>query len=131
MLPQLGYGGCWPRPRNDRLASAMIAAAVASVAKCRGPLNTVPSPQGRPTYVQAGGSPRGRDFAAKHADSIIATANEISGMKQFRDDVRARAAKLGRNPDDIKILYLVYPFLGETREEAKAQHQRLLTEPSF
>jgi alkanesulfonate monooxygenase SsuD/methylene tetrahydromethanopterin reductase-like flavin-dependent oxidoreductase (luciferase family) len=99
--------------------------------KVRGPLNTAPSPQGRPTYVQAGGSPRGRDFAAKHADSIIATANQISGMKQFRDDVRARAAKLGRNPDDIKILYLVYPFLGETREEAKAQHQRLVTEPSF
>src|SRR3979411_1086139 len=32
MLPQLGSGGCWPRPRNDRLASAMIAAAVANVA---------------------------------------------------------------------------------------------------
>src|SRR5882672_11025770 len=32
MLPQLGSGGCWPRPRNDRLASAIIAAAVARVA---------------------------------------------------------------------------------------------------
>ncbi len=52
--------------------------------RCRGPLNTVPSPQRRPTYVQAGGSPRGRDFAAKHADSIIATANQIDGMKQRR-----------------------------------------------
>src|SRR5512141_801408 len=31
MLPQLGAGGCWPRPRNDRLASAMTAAAIASV----------------------------------------------------------------------------------------------------
>lgn len=30
-----------------------------------------------------------------------------------------------------KGLYLVYPFLGETRQEAKAQHQRLVTEPSF
>ena len=27
--------------------------------KCRGPLNTARSPQGRPTFVQAGGSPRG------------------------------------------------------------------------
>ena len=81
--------------------------------------------------MQAGGSPRGRDFAAKHADSIIATANHISGMKEFRDDVRARAAKLGRNPDDIKILYLVYPFLGETREDAKEQHRRLVTDPSY
>ena len=32
MLPQLGAGGCWPRPRNDRLASAITAAAIASVA---------------------------------------------------------------------------------------------------
>jgi FMN-dependent oxidoreductase (nitrilotriacetate monooxygenase family) len=99
--------------------------------RCRGPLNTVPSPQRRPTYVQAGGSPRGRDFAAKHADSIIATANQIDGMKQFRDDVRWRAVKLGRNPDDIKILYLVYPFLGETDEEAKAKHHHIVNEPSF
>jgi FMN-dependent oxidoreductase (nitrilotriacetate monooxygenase family) len=99
--------------------------------KVRGPLNTVPSPQGRPTYVQAGGSPRGRDFAAKHADSIIATANQVAGMKQFRDDVRERAARLGRNPDDIKVLYLVHPILGETAEEAQAKHTRMVNEPSF
>ena len=40
--------------------------------KVRGPLNTVRSPQGKPVFVQAGGSPRGRAFAARHADSIIA-----------------------------------------------------------
>ena len=99
--------------------------------KVRGPLNTAPSPQGRPTYVQAGGSPRGRDFAAKHADSIIATANEISGMKEFRDDVRARAEKLGRDPDDIKILYLVYPIVGETSQEARDKHARMIAEPWY
>jgi long-chain alkane monooxygenase len=99
--------------------------------KCRGPLNTVPSPQRRPTYVQAGGSPRGRDFAAKHADSIIATANHVSGMKEFRDDIRERAVKIGRNPDDIKVMYLIYPFLGETEKEASDNHQRLLSEPWF
>jgi FMN-dependent oxidoreductase (nitrilotriacetate monooxygenase family) len=64
--------------------------------RCRGPLNTAPSPQGRPTYVQAGGSPRGRQFAASHADSIIATTNGAHGMKAYRDDIRARAAALGR-----------------------------------
>ncbi len=52
-------------------------------------------------------------------------------MKQFRDDIRERAMKLGRNPDDIKVLYLVYPFLGETDEEAKAKHRRIVNEPSF
>jgi FMN-dependent oxidoreductase (nitrilotriacetate monooxygenase family) len=99
--------------------------------KSRGPLNTAPSPQGRPTYVQAGGSPRGRDFAAKHADSIVASTNGVKGMKAFRDDVRARAAKFGRNPDDIKILYLFSPVMGETEEEAKAQNERGLSSQRF
>jgi long-chain alkane monooxygenase len=99
--------------------------------KCRGPLNTLRSPQGRPAFVQAGGSPRGRAFAAKHADSIIATANHVEGLKQYRDEVRAHAADAGRNPDDIKVLYLVYPILGDTTEEARAKHQRMVNAPGF
>jgi FMN-dependent oxidoreductase (nitrilotriacetate monooxygenase family) len=98
---------------------------------CRGPLNTVPSPQGRPVFVQAGGSPRGRGFAAQHADSIIATANGARAMKHYRDDVRARAAARGRNPDDIKLLYLVYPTLGETDAEARERHRRQINSPGF
>jgi long-chain alkane monooxygenase len=99
--------------------------------RCRGPLNTVPGPQGRPTFVQAGGSPRGRAFAAKHADSIIATANQIAGMKEYRDDVRAHAVRFGRNPDDIKVLFLVYPFLGETGAEAHAKYRRMVASDGF
>lgn len=99
--------------------------------KVRGPLNTVRSPQGRPVYVQAGGSPRGRKFAATHADSIIAVGNGVEGMKAYRDDVRRHAVAAGRNPDDIKVLYLVYPFLGETDEEAQARHKRLINSPGF
>jgi len=99
--------------------------------RSRGPLNTAPMPQGRPTYVQAGGSPRGRDFAAKHADSIICAAKDVAGMKAFRDDVRGRAARLGRNPDDIKVLYLFAPVLGETRDEAEAKNQRGLASRRF
>ncbi|MGA8758094.1 MAG: NtaA/DmoA family FMN-dependent monooxygenase [Stellaceae bacterium] len=99
--------------------------------RCRGPLNTVRAPQGRPAFVQAGGSPRGRAFAARHADSIIATANQIDGMKQYRDEVRAHAVRFGRDPDDIKVLYLVYPVLGETSDEARAKYRRMVTAPSF
>jgi FMN-dependent oxidoreductase (nitrilotriacetate monooxygenase family) len=99
--------------------------------KCRGPLNTVRSPQGRPAFVQAGGSPRGRAFAAKFADSIIATANGIAGMQQYRNDVRGHAVRFGRNPDDAKVLYLIYPFLGETDAEAHDKHQRLVNSPAF
>src|SRR5580698_925485 len=59
--------------------------------KCRGPLNTAPMPQGKPVFVQAGGSPRGRAFAARHSDSVVATANDIAGMKRYRNDIRAHA----------------------------------------
>ena len=81
--------------------------------------------------MQAGGSPRGRAFAARHADSIIATATGIDGMKQYRDDVRRHAVSFGRNPDDIKVLFLVYPILGETDEEAYAKRERMVSSPHF
>jgi alkanesulfonate monooxygenase SsuD/methylene tetrahydromethanopterin reductase-like flavin-dependent oxidoreductase (luciferase family) len=97
--------------------------------KVRGPLNTVCAPQGRPVFVQAGGSPRGRAFAAKHADSIIAVANGVDGMKEYRDDVRRHAVAFGRNPDDIKVLFLVYPILAETDDEAQAKRQRMVSDP--
>ncbi len=91
----------------------------------RGPLNTVRSPQGKPTFVQAGGSPSGRDFAAKYADSIIAVNSGPEAMKAFRDDVRGRAKAQGRNPDEIKVLYLVAPVLGETEQEARDKYARM------
>jgi len=97
--------------------------------KVRGPLNTVRAPQGRPVFVQAGGSPRGRAFAARNADSIIAVANGIDGMKQYRDDVRRHAVSFGRNPDDIKVLFLIYPILAETDDEAEAKRQRMVSDP--
>ena len=53
-----------------------------------------------------------------------ASVNGIEGMKAYRDDVRARAGASGRNPDDIKVLFLVAPVLGETEEEARAKIER-------
>ncbi len=99
--------------------------------KVRGPLNTVRSPQGRPVYVQAGASPRGRDFAARHADSIVSIASGPASMKEFRTDIRQRAAALGRNPDDIKIMFCITPVLGETTQDAKEKLWRTLQSPNF
>jgi long-chain alkane monooxygenase len=52
-------------------------------------------------------------------------------MKEYRDDVRAHAVKFGRNPDDIKALFLVYPTLGETSKEAREKHRRMVAAPVF
>src|SRR3984885_3646728 len=86
--------------------------------KTRGPLNSGPAPQGRPVIAQAGGSPRGRGFAAQFADTIVAHPKGIDGMKAYRDDVRGRMAACGRNPDDCKVLFLVAPIIGETDTDA-------------
>jgi FMN-dependent oxidoreductase (nitrilotriacetate monooxygenase family) len=99
--------------------------------KVRGPLNTVRSPQGRPVYVQAGASPRGRDFAARYADSIVSVASGVADMKAFRDDIRGRAAAAGRDPDTIKVLFCITPTLGETEAEAREKHDRMLNTPHF
>jgi alkanesulfonate monooxygenase SsuD/methylene tetrahydromethanopterin reductase-like flavin-dependent oxidoreductase (luciferase family) len=99
--------------------------------KCRGPLNVAPSPQIQPTFVQAGGSPRGRTFAAETADSIIAPSWGIAGNKAYRDDVRAKAAAAGRNPDDIKVLFLAAPIIGATEKAAWERYHAIAEAPLY
>ncbi|GAA1397690.1 NtaA/DmoA family FMN-dependent monooxygenase [Pseudonocardia kongjuensis] len=93
--------------------------------RSRGPLNMPAGPQGHPVLCQAGGSPKGRDFAAKHADAIVATNPRIDRMKEYRADIRERAARHGRDPDDIKVLFHLGPVLGETEQEARELHHRV------
>ena len=90
----------------------------------RGPLNTARPAQGRPVLVQAGGSPQGRAFAARHMDSVIVAVSTIAEMKEFRGDMRRRLVAEGRDPGSCKILYVVAPTLGETNEEARARSDR-------
>jgi FMN-dependent oxidoreductase (nitrilotriacetate monooxygenase family) len=87
--------------------------------RCRGPLNAPRSPQGRPVICQAGGSPRGQQFAARWADTIITDAGNVAAMKKYREDVRSRAAAEGRDPESVKVLFLAYPMIDTTMEAAR------------
>ncbi len=91
--------------------------------KTRGPLNSGPCPQGQPVIAQAGGSPRGRQFAAQYADTIVAHTKGIDGMRAYRHDVRARMTACGRDPDRCKVLFLVAPIIGETEQEAQEKRR--------
>ena len=88
--------------------------------RCHGPLNSGPPVQSRPVVAQAGGSPRGRQFASLHADTIVASVKGVDGMRAYRDDLRARAAAQGRNPDAVKLLFLIAPIIGRTMADAQA-----------
>ncbi|GAA5231988.1 NtaA/DmoA family FMN-dependent monooxygenase [Verticiella sediminum] len=87
--------------------------------KSRGPLNTARPPQGTPVLAQAGGSPQGRAFAARHMDVVIAAVSTVQEMKAYRQDLRQRAARNGRDPDHIKVMFQVMPLFGDTDQQAR------------
>ena len=92
--------------------------------KVRGPLNVSRGPQGRPVYVQAGASDRGRDFAARWAEVVFITPPSMESAAAARADLRARAEKAGRDPDSLKVLPGVCPVVAES--QAIADERRLL-----
>jgi FMN-dependent oxidoreductase (nitrilotriacetate monooxygenase family) len=98
--------------------------------KTRGPLQTPRTPQGHPVLMQAGGSPRGRDFAARWAELVFTIQHSKEGMKKYYDDVRERVAKFGREPDDCLILPEVDPVVGETRAIAEERRDYMNSQVS-
>jgi FMN-dependent oxidoreductase (nitrilotriacetate monooxygenase family) len=94
--------------------------------KCRGPINLPPGPQREPVICQAGGSGAGREFGARHADTIIAAVRGAHEMKAYREDISQRMLANGRKPSDAKVLYLVHPVLGDTDQEAQDKYDRML-----
>ena len=91
----------------------------------RGPLTVRRSPQGHPVLVQAGQSETGRELAAETAEVIFTVQQDIEVCRAFRSDIHRRAQKFGRDPQAIKIMPGVVPFVGATRDEAKAKFDEL------
>jgi long-chain alkane monooxygenase len=92
----------------------------------RGPLNVPRPPSGKPVYCQAGGSPRGRQFAAEHADTLLSASQGVTDMREFRNDIRRRAKLAGRNPDDIKVMFITSPVLAGSQKEAEEKYLEML-----
>ena len=90
-----------------------------------GRFTTPRSPQGHPVILQAGESPSGRDFAAAHSDAIFSRYQKFDEAKAFYDDVKARVATAGRDPDEVKILPSASVVLGDTPGEAQERHRAI------
>ncbi|MGI9523018.1 MAG: LLM class flavin-dependent oxidoreductase [Hyphomicrobiaceae bacterium] len=91
----------------------------------RGPLNIARPVQGWPVIVQAGASDAGRQLAAATAEAIFASARTLEDGRAFYADVKERTAKLGRNPDHLKVLPGCLVVVGETLEEAREKRALL------
>ncbi|MFF0223598.1 LLM class flavin-dependent oxidoreductase [Streptomyces sp. NPDC004629] len=91
----------------------------------RGPLNVSRPPQGYPVIIQAGASPKGRDFAARWSDVIFCSHASLESARDFYRDVKARAVRHGRRAEDIRILPMATPVIGPTTEAARETQKRL------
>jgi FMN-dependent oxidoreductase (nitrilotriacetate monooxygenase family) len=82
-----------------------------------------PSPQRTPVLYQAGASTRGKAFAAKHAECIFLAEISTKNLAGTIADIRAQAATLGRDPNDILMFQLATVVVGRTEKEARDKLQ--------
>jgi FMN-dependent oxidoreductase (nitrilotriacetate monooxygenase family) len=76
------------------------------------------APQGHPVLLQAGDSPDGRTFAAKHADALFTVHSDVQAGRDYCADVKARAAEHGRDPNRLKVLHAATFELGDAADVA-------------
>jgi len=94
--------------------------------KVRGPLNAVPSPQGRPVLIQAGSSARGIKASAHFADHVFASSQAINLRQRHRRELDAALVAGGRDPASVGILWGVSLIVAETEQEAASRKENLL-----
>lgn len=91
----------------------------------KGPLNIARSKQGQPVIFQAGASEVGKNYASKEADAVFTGHEAVEDAAAFYQDVKARAAGFGRNPDEVLIFPGISPIIGGTPEEAERKYEEV------
>jgi FMN-dependent oxidoreductase (nitrilotriacetate monooxygenase family) len=91
----------------------------------RGPLNVSRSPQGRPVIAQAGSSDVGMELAARTADMVFTAQTTVQDGRAFCDEMRERAVRHGRGPQDLRIFPGLMPIVGRTESEAREKYEEL------
>jgi long-chain alkane monooxygenase len=80
-----------------------------------------PSPQRTPVLYQAGGSPRGREFAARHAECVFVSGLNPAKIGESIRGTREQARRIGRDPSDI--LFFLYAKVITADSEAAVQRK--------
>jgi FMN-dependent oxidoreductase (nitrilotriacetate monooxygenase family) len=88
---------------------------------------TLPAgPQGHPILLQAGDSPEGRAFGARHADALFTLHASLGDGQRYYADVKGRAKSYGRDPDQLKVFPAATFVIGDSADDARdmARHIR-------
>lgn len=80
-----------------------------------------PSPQRTPFLYQAGASPRGTRFAARHAEATFVSGPSKGVVKRYVDGVRAAVLAQGRDPDALLVYAQALVVTGASEAEAQAR----------
>jgi FMN-dependent oxidoreductase (nitrilotriacetate monooxygenase family) len=78
-----------------------------------------PSPQRTPVLYQAGSSPAGRMFAARHAECVFISGPSKAVIAPRVAAIREGVAKLGRDPAGVKMFTLLTAIVAPTDAEAQ------------
>ncbi len=81
-----------------------------------------PSPQRTPFLYQAGASPRGMAFAARHAEATFVSGPSVTVVKRYVDDTRAAVRAAGRDGDALLVYAQALVITAPTSEEAHAKY---------
>jgi long-chain alkane monooxygenase len=94
--------------------------------KVSGPLNTPPSPQGRPVLLQAGNSPRGVRASAYVADMVFGADMPLELQVKQRKMLDEALISMGRDSRSLGIVWQQPCVVAETEREAVARRELLL-----
>ncbi|MDY0915111.1 LLM class flavin-dependent oxidoreductase, partial [Rathayibacter festucae] len=84
-----------------------------------------PSPQRTPFLFQAGSSPAGRAFAARHAEAQFVGGSTTEQTRELIASTRALTEAAGRRGDDVLFFSPLSVIVGSTEREAREREAEL------
>jgi len=78
-----------------------------------------PSPQRTPVLYQAGSSPAGLAFAARHAECVFVSGPSAAVIRPRVARLRQALAEAGRTPDSVQVFALATAVIGRSEAEAR------------
>ena len=89
-----------------------------------------PSPQRTPVLFQAGSSPRGRQFAARHAECVFVTGPKPVVSRYIRD-TRGKAREQGRRPEDLLFFLYAKIITGDAEAAVRRKYDEYLEQINY
>ncbi|MGP6173877.1 NtaA/DmoA family FMN-dependent monooxygenase [Corynebacterium sp. A21] len=87
---------------------------------------TLPGPQRVPFLFQAGSSPRGLDFAARHAEALFFAGTTPDNVRQLVDAAKAKLAATGRAATELQTITSVTVIAAESDAAARQRYDSYL-----